>query len=217
MKVGTQVWALITTVLGIAVIAAAWFLGVSPLLAAQSQAEAARATAASQNASIQSTIAVLKEQKDKIGDYEKRAGELEVAIPSDIESADFIRSLNDLATSTAVTITQISLSDAVSYVPPAATATNDEFAPTPVSDSRITGENFLLVPVTLSVSGGWNEVLAFTHGIQTGNRLMLVTSVSTTADEGTFTTTLAGAMYVLIRPTTPAAPADADSAASADG
>src|SRR5690606_37907362 len=113
--------------------------------------------------------------------------------------AAFIRSLNDLANASAVTIEQISINEIVSYSAPGESDAANALAPDPITDSRITSDNFLLVPVSISVSGGWNEVLAFTHGVQTGNRLVLVTKVSTTGDGTTFTTTLDGAMYVLIR------------------
>jgi Tfp pilus assembly protein PilO len=213
MRIGTRIWALITVVLSVGILAAGWFLGASPFLKAQTQAEEQRAAAATQNASIQSAIAVLKEQKEKLPDYEARGEELEVAIPSDIESAQLIRTLNDLAIASGVTISQISFSDPIAYSPPTGEVADETLAPNPVTDARITGENFLLVPITLAVSGGWNEVLAFTHGMQTGDRLMLVTKVGTIANEGQFTTTLSGAMYVLIRPDAPA-PATADDEAS---
>lgn len=216
MRLGTRIWALITVVLSIGVLAAGWFLGVSPFLQARASAEEQRAAAESQNAGIESAIAVLKKQKDDIATFEKRNAELELAIPNDIESADIIRTLNDLAGSTAVTISQISFSDPLPYTPPSGEVTDPELAPLPVTDARITGDNFLLVPISLSVTGGWNEVLAFTHGIQTGERLMLVTKVATTADEGIFTTSLSGAMYVLIRPAAPAPAADGDAASDTD-
>jgi Tfp pilus assembly protein PilO len=216
MRLGTRVWALITTVLGIGILAAAWFLGASPFLQAQAQAETQRSAAVTQNEGIRSAIATLKEQKEKLPEYEARGKELEVAIPSDIESADLIRTLNNLATASGVTISQISFSDPLTYSPPTGEVVDAELAPNPVTDSRITGENFLLVPITLSVTGGWNEVLAFTHGMQTGDRLMLVTKVTTTANEGTFTTSLSGAMYVLIRPEAPAPTASGDESSDSD-
>src|SRR5690606_20502949 len=121
----------------------------------------------------------LKKEKDNLPSYEKRSGELRVAIPDDIEGADFIRSLNDLATATSVTIEQISINEVVRYTAPGKSADANEFAPDPVTDSRITADNFLIVPISMSVSGGWSEVLAFTHGVQAGNRLILVTKVGT--------------------------------------
>jgi Tfp pilus assembly protein PilO len=216
VKFGTQIWGLITVVVVIAALAAGWFLGVSPQLTAQAQAESQRQAALAQNQGIRATIENLQKQKDNLPAYEKRAAELRVAIPSDLEGAAFIRSLNDLANASGVTIEQISINEIVAYSPPGETDKASPLAPDPVTDSRITSDNFLLVPVSLSVSGGWNEVLAFTHGVQTGNRLTLVTKVSTTGDGTTFTTTLDGAMYVLIRQETPAATAGDDEASDSD-
>jgi Tfp pilus assembly protein PilO len=212
MKLSTQVWGLITVVVCAAVLAAGWFLGASPLLTAQTLAEQQRQDARSQNDAIVAKIATLESQKAKLGDYEKRDGELQAVIPSDIEAAGFIRSLNDLAIASNVQLSALSFSDPVSYQPPSGESADAKLAPNPVTDSRINGKNFLLVPVSLEVKGGWSEVLAFTHGVQTGSRLVLVTTVNTSEDAGTFTTKLSGAMYVLVRPAAPAtAAADASS------
>jgi Tfp pilus assembly protein PilO len=215
VKVGTQIWGLITVIVVIGALAAGWFLGVSPQLTAQAQAESQRQAALVQNDGIRATIAKLEKEQDNLPTYEKRSSELELAIPSDLEGAAFIRSLNDLATATGVTIEQISINEVVPYSAPGKSGQASEFAPDPVTDSRITADNFLIVPISLSVSGGWNEVLQFTHGVQTGQRLVLVTKVSTTGDGSTFTTTLEGGMYVLIRPQAPKSADTADDSADA--
>ncbi|MCS0498631.1 type 4a pilus biogenesis protein PilO [Protaetiibacter mangrovi] len=209
MKLSTQVWGLITFVVVVGVLAAGWFLGVSPQLSAQALADGQRKAAIAQNTSIQTAIDDLKKEEANLPEYQARAAEIEKVIPSGLESAAFITTLNNLATATAVTIEQISIGEVVKYAPPTGDE-NPDGAPKPVTDSRISGDNFLLVPVTLSVSGGWNEVLAFTHGVQTGDRLMLVTKVTTSGDGTTFTTTLNGTMYVLLRQAPPAS-ASADS------
>lgn len=216
MKLGTQVWALLTVIVVVGALAAGWFLGASPQLTAQAQAESQRKAALAQNDSIRATIAKLKGEQENLPAYEERSKELEAAIPSDIESAAFIRSLNDLAVASSVTIEQISINSVVKYSAPRKSDAANELAPAPVTDSRITSDNFLIVPITLSVSGGWNEVLAFTHGVQTGKRLILVTQVSTSGDGTTFTTTLSGAMYVLIRPEAPASAASDDETSDTD-
>jgi Tfp pilus assembly protein PilO len=191
VKLGTQVWGLLTVVVAIGALAAGWFLGVSPLLAAQAQAESQRQAALAQNQGIEANIATLAREQDNLADYEKRAAEIEKVIPSGLES------------------------DAVPYSAPSGESTSDG-APNPVTDSRITSENFLLVPVSISVTGGWSEVLAFSHGVQAGDRLMLVTKVNTSNDGAAFTTTLSGTMYVLIRPDAPGATTADDEASDAD-
>ncbi|PZQ90468.1 MAG: hypothetical protein DI534_04485 [Leifsonia xyli] len=250
MKLGTQVWGLITVVVVIGVLAAGWFLGVSPQLTAQAQADSQRAAAVAQNQGIETTIADLKKKKADLASYEKRSAEIEKIIPSGIDGAAFIQTINDLASSTGVVVEQISLNDVVPYTPPAAApdaaatdgsksddaktddgaktdsattadapaaATTSSGAPAPLTDSRITGANFLLVPVTVAVSGNWDQVLAFTHGIQTGDRLMLVTKVDTSGENGTFKATLSGTIYVLIRPQAPAAAGTTTGADTAGG
>ncbi|QNO37773.1 type II secretion system protein M [Protaetiibacter sp. SSC-01] len=217
MKLSTQIWGLITVVVVVGVLAAGWFLGVSPQLTAQAQAESQRKTALAQNDSIRATIAELEREQDNLAAYKERDAQLQVAIPTTVDSADFITDLNWLAVASNVTIEQISINEVTPYTAPGR-STDEDLAP--VTDSRINGDNFLLVPVSLSVSGGWNEVLAFTHGVQANGRLVLVTKVSTTGDGITFTTTLSGAMYVLLRPvvaTAETADEGSDSDASAAG
>jgi Tfp pilus assembly protein PilO len=215
VKLGTQVWGLLTVVVAIGALAAGWFLGVSPLLTAQAQAESQRQASLTQNQGIEANIASLAKEQDNLADYEKRAAEIKKVIPSGLESAAFITTLNNLAAATQVTIQQISINEVVPYSAPAGESTSDG-APKPITDSRITGENFLLVPVSISVTGGWNEVLAFSHGVQAGDRLMLVTKINTSNDGAAFTTTLSGTMYVLIRPDAPTTAATEDVASDPD-
>ncbi len=213
MKLSTQIWGLITFVVVVGVLAAGWFLGVSPQLQAQAQAESQRKAALATNDGIRATIRDLESKKDDLPRYTARDEELQKAIPGGMESAAFITGLNDLAAASNVTIDQISINEITPYSPPGAGEGDDL---TPVTDSRINGDNFFLVPVSISVSGGWNEVLAFTHGVQTNGRLVLITKVSTTGDGTTFTTSLDGAMYVLIRPQAASAPPTGDEATATD-
>jgi Tfp pilus assembly protein PilO len=218
VKLGTRVWGLITFVVVVGVLAAGWFVGASPLLDEKARSDKAREAAHQQNVTIQATIDKLKDEKTRLADYEKREKELEAAIPTDIESAAFIQGLNDLATATGVTISRITLSDPTPYEAPAGEDSGSEFAPKPVTDPRVTGDNFLIVPVSLSVTGPWDNVLSFTHGIQTGQRLMLVTQVRTAGantEGGDVSLDLSSAMYVLIRPSGPVAAPGTDSGSDA--
>lgn len=207
MKLGTQAWGLITVVVVLGVVAAGWFLGVSPQLAEQAQADSQRKAAQSQNDDIRATIADLAKEEANLPTYKQRDEELHTAIPDQVESAAFITSVNNLAAASNVVVEQISIEDVIPYSAPTAAepAADGSVAPAPVTDSRVNNTNFLLVPVTLTVSGAWPDVLSFTHGVQTSGRLMLVTKVNTSGDGATFSTTLNGAMYVLIRPSAPGA------------
>ncbi|WP_174722242.1 hypothetical protein [Cryobacterium lyxosi] len=71
-------------------------------------------------------------------------------------------------------------------------------APSPL----VTAENFIAVPVTISVTGSFDAVLDFLEGLQNGQRLMTVTSFSSgtpSADvPDRVTGQIAGIVYVLL-------------------
>jgi hypothetical protein len=72
----------------------------------------------------------------------------------------------------------------------------------PVTTALITGENFTVVPVSVTARGGEKELLAFIEAVQTGKRLFLVNGLDINkaqAGEG-FDAKLSGYIYVLTDP-----------------
>jgi Tfp pilus assembly protein PilO len=49
------------------------------------------------------------------------------------------------------------------------------------AQARVTAGNFVAVPISLSVAGGYDNVLAFIEGLQKGTRLAMVTTFTTSA------------------------------------
>jgi Tfp pilus assembly protein PilO len=202
MKLGNQMWAIISILLVGAIVAGGWFLAASPLLTAKAEADAQFVATEQVNQQHAATLVSLRAASKDLPELLKRARELESAIPSGLESSPLITAINDLAAATGVSITAIRIDDGVSYQEPSAEQAPDG-APNPLTDARITGENFVLIPLSFEVVGGLPNVLAFIHGIQTGERLVLVTELDTAADgEGstTYTATISGTTYVLMRP-----------------
>ncbi|AYF97575.1 type IV pilus inner membrane component PilO [Protaetiibacter intestinalis] len=217
MKLGTRVWGVITVVVVVGLVAGGWFLGAAPLLDAKTSSDQARAAILVQNDLLAAQNTALEAKRAELDDLEKRASELETAIPSEVGGADFIRDLNDLAVATGVSISSIGISDGTRYLPPVE-GSDVEGAPTPLTDPLITEENFVLVPVTVTATGGWNELLAFVHAVQTGQRLVLVTGLTSSADAGTYQFQISGTMYALQRPGGPAVDTEADAdGTSTDG
>lgn len=214
MKLGTRVWGLVTVVVIAALLAGGWFLGASPLLDGQAREEAQRKAALATNQGIEATIARLAKEKDNLPQLQARAQELEEAIPQDVESAAFITSLNNLAAASTVTIVSISLGDAMPYSAPRETSTVDG-APAPVTDQRINDGNFVLIPVSIEVSGGWAETLNFVNGVQTSTRLVLANQLDTASTgTGAYTTTITGVMYALQRAGSAPSAGDTEAAAT---
>ena len=75
-------------------------------------------------------------------------------------------------------------------------------APAPTVNALVTAANFVAIPITLSVDGSYDGVLDFVEGLQLGERLVMVTTFTTsvTADSGNVTGAITGFVYVLLEP-----------------
>jgi Tfp pilus assembly protein PilO len=85
---------------------------------------------------------------------------------------------------------------------PDTTAPDTDGAGSAAPSPLVTAENFIAVPVTISVTGSFDAVLDFLEGLQNGQRLMTVTSFSSgtpSADvPDRVTGQIAGIVYVLL-------------------
>ena len=186
-----------------------WSLGIAPKLGESRDAMAERALVETQNASYELQLAALKEQFEGIDGLRVDLADLRQAVPQGANIPQFVGQLDSIAVQNAVALTSITVSDAQTYVAPVATA------PAPVSASEdaaatdatadattdATAENLIAVPVSLSVEGGYQNVLDFINGLQQGDRLVTVSAFSTgsAADaSGTVTGTVTALIYVLL-------------------
>jgi len=190
-----------TILLMIVLVVAGWFLVAQPQLAAAATANTALTGVQTEIARTQATIAQLRSQQKDLPKLEKELAALRTSIPATAAASSYIQGLNALAASAGVTLTSISVSDGVAYtapVPPQAGATPSKGggAPTPTasptpaapvkptgwvpkSDPRITGSNFVAIPVSIATVGDWNATLSFFHELQSGKRLFLVAGFTT--------------------------------------
>lgn len=108
-------------------------------------------------------------------------------------------------TATAATSTPTPAPGAASTSTPAPTSgSSATAAPTaapvaglPLTDPKITATNFVVIPVSLSVTGSADQVLAFTGAMQKGSRLFLVDKYTSAGDNSAHIASLAGFVYVL--------------------
>lgn len=208
-----------TIALMVLTIVAGWFLVAQPQVA---MADAARIQLTALNGQIatsQAAIAQLKKDEKNLPKLRKELLTLRSSIPKGLDSSNYITALNALATQSGVTITSIGVQDGLTYAPPAAAAppaegaaaATDAAAPTPapapaappstlVTNPLITAENFVAIPITITATGGWTNVLDFVSGLQSGPRLILVSGLDThfNADEaGTYTVDASGYIYAI--------------------
>jgi Tfp pilus assembly protein PilO len=192
ISLGHQLKVLITMVLMVAVVAGGWTLGVQPALASAFAAESARTDVRSQNDAIRAEVAALQVAQAELPALEADLATLNVSIPVTDDSSALIDGIHDLARAADVVVDGITLEGPQPYAPPQAAATTDAAGETavettvdplqPTTDSRITPANFVLVPVTVAVSGSFGDVLDFVRGVQTGPRLFLVNKLSSATD-----------------------------------
>jgi hypothetical protein len=215
----------VTILLMVVLVAAGWFLVAQPQLAAAATANGQLGSTQAQIASTQAAINQLKAQQKDLPKLQLKLAALRKSIPEGAESSAFIDGINALAASSNVTVTSVTMADAVPYTPPVTAAApttetgtatpspapsaTETAAPAPVaptgwsppSDPTITPANFVAIPVSITTTGDWTSTLGFLHGLQSGKRLFLISGFTTATDDaGIITATTDGYIYALLDP-----------------
>lgn len=203
-----RLWVLGSVLAMAAILALGFVLGIQPQLKAASLANADRAAVEAANAEQAVVLAQLKEDFAGIDAVRSELAPLAISVPSGTEMPAFVKQLSELAVQSQVTLTAITVADALAYAPvvapvvaaPVAEApdegaeaasepvpTEEAAAPVstagvpPVTDPRITASNFASLGVQITIKGDYNRVLDFVNGLQNGPRLVLVSGLSTVA------------------------------------
>lgn len=195
----------------VAIVGGGWLIGIQPQLTIIASANQNRANVEIQNATNEALLARLKKDYQGIDDLKKQLDSLRVAVPADAEMSTFVTELNTLASSHQITVKSITVSDAKPYTPAATPSNGTRQAGT---NPKITAANFVVIPVQFSITGTYAKVLDFVHDVQTGPRLFLVATLSSTASvnspgvatakkasattRGTVDATIGGFVYVLL-------------------
>jgi Tfp pilus assembly protein PilO len=215
-----RLW-VIAAVAGMLVVAVAgWFLGISPVVAKATAANAQISSIRVTNAASLSRLTSLKQQTAGIGTLQKSLAALRDSIPEDADASVFLQELGTLSAAHNVTITSVTIASATVYTAPVAatpaadsTDTTDATStptptptPTPTSTTAPTTATtpaatnpFVLVPVSITVTGAFDDVRDFIGAVQGGSRLYLATEVSIVGDASSATTTgtLTGDVFTL--------------------
>jgi Tfp pilus assembly protein PilO len=208
-----RLWKIGTGILIGATLLFGWLLGISPNLAGAKLADEDRVAVEAQNAAYEAQVATLRKQFEGIDDLKSNLASLQTAVPSSAEIPAFVAQLNAITQRHQVTLATLTVSDAQAYVPvaPVAPVVTDAAAddgsqpastpaapaePTtaevaaaaaPQPSELVTAENFVSVPISLSVTGSYQNVLDFVDSVQKGSRLAMVTSFTTSASTSTGT------------------------------
>lgn len=205
-----RLWVLGSAILVVAVVAMGWFLGVSPKLSEANTANQQRVTAEAQNVVHETEVATIKKQFEQLPELKQQLGVLRQAVPAVDDLSRFLGELHSLEQANGVKVTDFGSTDAQPYTPIAKPVTQIS-----TTNPLVTADNFVAIPITLAVTGEQANIMTFINGLQTGDRLFLVTELSLDQDEksSAYTSDITGFVYVLLDK--PPAPAETAKAADA--
>ena len=200
-------WFLIAGVVGVAVLAMGWFLGLSPKLDEMSAANEQRASVEAQNRLHEAKLAELKKEFQQIGTLKAQLADAQASLPPGDELATFLGELHSLEASSGVVLTSFTAGDGENYVAAAGAGSKSPL---------VTEKNFIAIPITLTVQGTRPQVIAFLSDLQYGKRLFLVIKVSVAQSKDSapksagavvasnvYDGNVSGFVYVLVDPSAP--------------
>ena len=241
-----RAWILGTILLTAVILGGGWFVGIAPVLSQASIADDERRDVEAQNAIHEVTLAALKERFKDLDALKSEVESRRASLPSDADLADFIGELNTLQLAHGVAMTDLSVSDGLPFLPAEPEEAEEEepeqgadadkgpvldaeaaSSVAPASDIEVEGaalvtdSNFVAIPVALTASGEYANVMDFIAGLQSGSRLFLVTGLNVTGETGgqAFKADVSGLIYVLLDPTLelPAAAGEPSATSTAAG
>ena len=198
-------WLLIAGVLGVAILAMGWFLGVSPKLDEMNAANEQRTTVEAQNKVYEAKLTELEKQFAQIDELKAELATAQLGLPPGDELSTFLGQLHSLESSSGATLTKFAASDGQGYVAAAGATTSP----------LVTADNFVAITIDLTVTGTRTQVIDFMSDLQYGDRLFLVTKLTVAKDaagsEGAgtpdkpadYSGSITGFVYVLVDPSAP--------------
>jgi Tfp pilus assembly protein PilO len=198
------------------VVVLGWVVGVSPILGQVAAANEERASVASINDTNVTKLAAIKKQFENIGDTQAKLDALRGSIPADADMAEFLRTIKTYGDAQGIQLTSVEVSGVSAYVAPAVEtpvpAAPASASPTPSPSATPSGttapavtpaaptSGLLVIPIKISVTGTYDQVMAFSGAMQSGPRLFLVSTLAVSSAAGVFTGDLSGNVYALPSP-----------------
>jgi len=220
---------IVAVLAGVAVLALGFLLGVQPQLAAAAEARSQQESVDAQNEALRATTQQLRSESERLPDLRTELAAAAASVPADPAMPTLLRQLDEMAAGAGVTVSGFTTADAVSYEVPAsaaapaadasastegtapaegeaapeATTPAEPAAPPLATDPLVTAATFSTIAVTVDVQGEYAQALEFVDRLQKGDRLFLVTSITSSepeegeaAAEGQ-TWTVGGLVYVM--------------------
>lgn len=223
---------------------ASWFLLISPVLASAGETSLQAESTRQSNAALEIKVDRLAEQFTHLDEYKAQLADLRTQVPTDAELAAYLRRIDELAQASSVTVVDVSPGTPVAFLPVVTApvtsgdstvdATTEkvegseettEEAPAPAPASAAPA-GMVNVPLSMTVVGTYEHVLAFTNALQTTpGRLFVLNSFNGTAQKdaeasagrpatavGDLEISLSGFLYVLPDLQAAVAPVDPEAA-----
>lgn len=173
-------WSLLAAVLVAAVLAAGWFLLVSPKHGDAAALQEQTAAENTQISSLQIQIARLKEQAKDLPKLNAQLAVIHQQLPSDPQLPKLVRDLSTLSKTSGSAL--VSLAPSVPVAVNQVSAATGAAKPTTGAAAATTSTGLFQVPIVVKVSGSYFELEQFLNGVEGLRRAFLVSGVDIAPD-----------------------------------
>ena len=191
----TRLIALAVGVLAVGLAFLGWFIGISPILATADAADRATSLQVADNAVQQGILTQLKAEFDDIEASRETLAELQTEIP-DMPLTDAITSrIGEIATANSVIISSAAIAEPAPY--------GESVDVTAGAATELTGVSpelaaqLFSISLSMTVTGEWDNVVAFVAALQDSTRIMNVTGATLQRPDGAATADLTGFAFVV--------------------
>lgn len=203
----TSRWFAATALVSLLLLAAGWFLLVSPRQAQASELRAEDASAQEENDLLELKIAELKAQSATLPEAEAELATIQRQMPGSAQMPQLVRDLNRIAEETGVNLAAVTPAEATALSEESSTSDSSSDGSTDTSaGSSTTASQVAQIPLTVVVEGDYFQVVAYLQKLQTQlSRAILVSGITTTeadsskssSDTGAISVTITGSAFVL--------------------
>lgn len=191
-----------TVFIALVIVAAAWFLAISPTMSAASEIRAEAENTRTQNDLYELRVAQLKADFEKLPEYKAELASIQQQVPPDAMLSEYLRQLDAIAVAHSVSLTAVTPSLPLSVVlavpavvapapaptEEAAEGTGESTGEVPAAPVPAPGANgptgFTAIPFSITALGTYDNTLAFLNDLQNSTqRLFLVTGFVGTAQK----------------------------------
>lgn len=185
-------WSLLTAVAVVAVLAAGWFLLISPKHAEAGRLRADATAVSAVNDNLRAQITALSAQARKLPQQRARLAVLAAKIPDNPALPALIRTLRDAADRAGVDLVSLQPGAPTAFTPGAAAGAGAPAVPGfhPGGTTAAGAGQLLAIPVTVQVSGGFYQLEQFLTNLEDMPRSFLVGQLSVAPTGGASTTGL---------------------------